>query len=74
MQFVGGVGSLTWEVWQAQIHKEFEHLRNYSTWWPNFYILTKCRIVNHLRICNQQQEGFHQWVANSCMGCTWEFF
>jgi hypothetical protein len=37
MLFIGWVGSLVQEVWHAQIQKEFEHLIDYSTWWPNFY-------------------------------------
>jgi hypothetical protein len=52
-------------------------------WTPNglfnmvakfLHLVTKCRTTNHPRICNQQQEGFHQSVANSWMGCTWELF
>jgi hypothetical protein len=37
MLFIGQVGSLVQEVWQAQVQKEFEHLIACSTWWPNFY-------------------------------------
>jgi hypothetical protein len=52
-------------------------------WTPNklldmvaklLHLVTKCCIASHLRICSQQHERFHQWVANSWMRCTWNFF
>jgi hypothetical protein len=37
MLFIGGVGSLSGEGWQAEAQEEFWKLTDRSTWWPRFY-------------------------------------
>jgi len=37
MLFVGKVGSLVGEGWQAQAQSKYEKLIDCSNWWPGFY-------------------------------------
>jgi hypothetical protein len=37
MLFVGKVGSLVREGWQAQAQSKYEKLIDCSSWWPGFY-------------------------------------
>jgi len=37
MLFVGKVGSLVGEGWQAQAQSKNKKLIDYSSWWPGFY-------------------------------------
>jgi hypothetical protein len=63
MLFAGGVGSLAQEVWQAQVQKEFEHLIDCSTWWPNFYTWSQNVILQAIQefVVNNKKDFINGW-------------
>ncbi len=63
MMFVGGVGSLAQEVWQVQVHKEFERLIDCSTWWPNFYTWSQNVVLQAIQefVVSNKKDFINGW-------------